>query len=190
MRRGDTKFYAAVVIVVVIIVIVLRSNKQTNDFRAIAHDKLQLVSRSAPSSCGSGNVGIVTATTKRISVIVSTQAKEDAVITQTVNSILAHTNPVLLEEVIVVTDKHVTKDKKKLIVKEFSSYHPLVLVVDGESQERITNKFVTGHIAKGEIVVFIDDTVVVTSGYLLPLLEALQDHQEVTTIILVFNVFK
>lgn len=179
VRRADCRFYITVTVLVLIVLVVWQLFKplKVYDFSQVALNKLQLTSGSKPSSCG--NAGFDTASSVRVSVVVSTQASEDAVITQTVNSILAHTDPALLEQIIIATDKRITEERRQLIIKEFAEYEPLVTIVNGNSEERLSNKLVTGHIARGDVVVFIDDTVVVTDGYLPPLLSVLRDHPEV-----------
>ena len=46
---------------------------------------------------------------------------------------------------------------------------------------RIKNKLVMGHMATGDVIMFIDDSVVVTANYMAPLLGVLHDHPEVNT---------
>lgn len=178
IRRTDKRFYGVVFGLVVVVFIGWRlSRPKAYDFRELAQSKLQLASGSKSDSCN--NAEFHWKPSMKVSVVVSTQAKEEAVISQTISSILAHTEPFLLQEILIATDKHIGEDKTQLLIREFSAYEPIVRIANGNGEERLTNKLVIGHLAKGDIVVFVDDTVVVTPNYLSPLLAALQDHPEV-----------
>lgn len=176
--RKDAKFYVVAIILVALIYLAIKGTSSKHDFRKAAKSKLQLTSeqKAPPSSCDHHEL---TAEDVKVSIVVSTKANEDAVITQTVNSVLAHTDPSLLLEVLIAVDKMVTKDRLQLLTQEFAEYSPLVTIMHGQTGDRLKNKFVVGHSAKGNVIVFIDDTVVVTENYLNPLLETLKDHPEV-----------
>lgn len=180
MRRTDIRFYAILAVVVITVIIVVKySRPHTQDFRALAHAKLQLsTSNLQPVGCEKEDDSHLYE--KTLSVVISTKAEEEAVITQTVNSILAHTNPQVLNEIIIATDTKVTEDKLVLLKKEFAEYHPLIKILNGQSDNRLKNKLVVGHVATGDVVMYVDDTVVVTANYLSPLLATLQGQAEVS----------
>ena len=181
MRRSDIRFYAILALVVITIVIIYKSSRpRVHDFREKARAQLQLSSGVVqPSNCPAEDKS--TEYGKSVSVIVSTQAGEEAVITQTVNSIIAHTDPKILQEIIIAVDAKVSEDHLVLLQKEFSGYEVLVKILQGHSDMRIKNKLVMGHMATGDVIMFIDDSVVVTANYMAPLLGVLHDHPEVNT---------
>lgn len=178
MRRGDFRCYVAVAVVMLILFVIYKKGPVTitskHDFQTLASTKLQLPTQLKPSSC-KGDVLLK----KRVSVIVSSQAKEGGVLAECVNSIVAYTDHMLLDEIIISIDSQITKKNQDLLTQQFAAYHSLVSVTQGPTEHRIKNKLLAGHMAKGDVVVFIDDNVVVSSDYLNPLLEALQDQPQV-----------
>lgn len=184
MRRGDIRTYAVLAVIVLTVIIIYKfSRPEKVDYRLSASGKLQLSSSvSKPSSCVKEDKSMVSG--KTVSVVISTQANEEAVITQTVNSIIAHSDPNVLLEIIIAVDSKVSDDHLTLLNHEFEEYKDLVTIMQGKSDIRIKNKLVMGHTAKGDIIFFIDDSVVVTANYLSPLIEVLQEHPEVSTIYL------
>ena len=180
LRRVDARFYAVIAVLLFIVLLMWGTSgpPKTQDFRIAAKDKLQLASGSRSDSCRNADAELKVPTA-RVSFVVTTQTKEEAVVTQTINSILAHTDPKFIEEIILVTEKTIIKEKLELLKTEFLDYESVVKIVHGHSTHRLANKLVVGHLAEGDIVVFIDDTVVVTDGYLQPLLAALDGHPEV-----------
>lgn len=179
--KANARFYAVLGLLLVIVVMWRWSTSNYYDFSMIAKGRVQLASGLRSESCKEIPDDVAAAAAVRLSVIVSTEASEEAVITQTINSIIAYTDPSLLEEVIIATDKSMTEEHRQLLLNEFAHYRPIIHIADGHAENRLKNKLVVGHLARGNIVVFIDDTVVVSDGYLLPLIGVLKQHPEVST---------
>lgn len=151
------------------------------DFRKLAKSNIQIVVNKDEDNCQADDELEVVRLSKlySVSVIISAHPLEDSVISQTVYSVIAHSDPRLLKEVIISDHGRLKDDHMTLLRHEFSEYESLIKLMSSPSDKRLKNKLLVGHAAAGNVVLYMDDTVVASDGFLVPLLQALEKHPEV-----------
>lgn len=115
-----------------------------------------------------------------VSVIVSVDSVASPILTRTISSIISHTDPRLLQEIIITSNRNVSHAEMIRGQAHFSQYGSLVTYTAGSSQSKLSNKLSVGRRrTRGTVVVCVDDTAVVSEDYLTPLLQGLSSKPRV-----------
>lgn len=185
MRRTDYRFMGVVALLIIIIYLVTMKKKTVVDLRPVAKDRLNIVTNTKPTSCPAESEAqvIKLAEEYSVSVVIFVHSLSESVISQTVYSVISHSDPRLLKEIIIANHGELEQSKFQMIQAEFKDYDPLIKVMSSGSKTEARNKLHVGLVAEGDVVVFLDDNVVVSDGFLVPLLEAIDRKSQVCYIL-------
>lgn len=148
------------------------------DLRSPQVQNLVVFKDNKPSSCTDSD------TTSTVSVIISADSSSvsHSCLTRAVYNVIGNTESSLLEEVIITSAARDLPARLKDVISSITQkYSSLVKYADRLSfDNKLTNKFLVAQaVAKGSVLVFLDETVLVSAGYLTPLLHALSVHPQV-----------
>jgi len=117
-----------------------------------------------------------------LTVIVRANLAEDiSTLTQTVASIMTHTNPHILDRIYVLIDETVGAAHVNVLYDQLAVFKSIVKVIELNTVHSLRRILEIGaKNSKGNVVLFLTDEVILAPGYLNALAKLLHDHPKVS----------
>lgn len=121
----------------------------------------------------------------RVSAVIYARLDKDSIVTQTVASLIAHTPPALLHEIIVVTAANAGAERVDALNYDLGAYGDIVKVATSDTlpaDNSLRSRLLVAHLAGAPLVALFEDSVLVHRGWLRPLAAELRRHPDAVAV--------